>query len=216
MAAGGSEEKLPTLRITFRELEERSKQLERTNTEYKRQIVSGRVDSKETVVQKSLEGRGIFHLKPTVIPRPTNRKDKKKSRKIHVNKLPSTSLTRTNAATDVPRDFPSIHGRSVYPVKQPESQTGFTEQRSKSTGNRHTKNGRRRKDEEEEVVTRSSRSSQMRSKSAGDQPRRGYDIKSELRGLVAEWDLLDNRRVERTLNRWNGDVTKLSSVFEMW
>lgn len=214
---------LPTLRITFNELEERSKLLERTKTVSKHTVSRKVEDSKETSVQISLEGRGVLHLKPTVIPEPTNRGDKKRSSKSHdksqhVNSLSSSvqeKLVRQGIRTDPSRYLPSSSpgGNGVlYPVMQ-ENQTGFAEQRSKSMGNR------KRKEEvkvaEKEMVARSSRS--LRSKSTPDWPQRGYDnVKIELRELIEEWDCLESRKVERTLARWNGDVAKLNPIFETW
>ena len=213
---------LPTLRITFSELEERSKLLERAQTESKCQVVCRRVENQASngaVVQESLEDKRSFHLKHTSIPDTTNRMDKRRSSKspaksqnvISLSVFEQTSKKKlvrkereADASTDDSRYFPnySYGGSSIYPVMQ--------ENQTKCIGY-----DKRRK--EEEKVDRSSRSSRLRSKCTGDWPRSDYaNVMVELKELTAEWHGLENKGVERNLARWNGDVAKLDPVFETW
>ena len=203
MADGGGND-IPILKICFRELEETAKVLKRA---------SGKEDNKslwcsEAVVQKTsqkTESRGVLYLKPTITPTSSNKKERTKKAKIS---CPSNSAVDEICVDTIQMKLAS---RAPEGTKIKDQREELTEHRSKSMGSSH-----QRSRTESRKSKELSKSSQMRSKSTGDQPHRsGAGLKVELRQLLDEWERL-SKNVERSLARWNGDVAKLGSNLELW
>ena len=216
--------------MTFQEFDELSKGLDKTKTEFKHEAISGRKPSltgEATPANNTIKQRGVLHLKPTIIheskkfggdQKPPSKDQATECDDSISSKQQTTNLTRNRykaQTDDVSRGhFPNnAHQRSCLSPVKLESHTNFFERRSKTTGHYHPEFSRRKK-ETEVKVSRSMSTSGLVSKKTGEHSGRGYD--DTLRDLITEWDNLDDRKVERALAKWNGDVTKLDPILKMW
>ena len=197
----GREEKLPTLTISFQQLQERSRRL----TSKERSPHGGGVDS--TCIQTSKSKTradedkvytgGLLYISPT-------KEAPKAAAEERVRRPKGRSTPNQDTGSQ----------RKLFPTS---AQEDTTSHRHKTTPNQDKtpptkKNGRLL--ERGTKPGRHNQEESQRSKLA-----KTEDVKSEQSTndiLKEQWSRHENRKIERALSKWSGDMTKLKQVIQSW
>lgn len=205
MAACGSEEKLPTLRITFEELQQRSILLPHHQRVDKMEEAKSNNSSSGNTDEPRAHTGGLLYLSPTKDFKTTEEKKRKRNRRRNLNRDPINSPLepRTRVETTQPCD----HGHKVQGVL---TSNQLPERRGKSNGHQRLKK------------PVSSEGPHSRAFSDGLIPRKDREVSreklnTETSDLESEWSGHErSRKVEKALSKLSGDVTKLDPVVQTW
>ena len=177
---------IPTLRITNEELRKRSKL---TSGDRHSEHTTAQYSSPEKKVEKSTPG--LLYLSPTTVVN-TNNEEKKTKR--------TRGRTRQEEASRPPK-------LPTNPTRQ--------ERRRSNTVNPSdlSRNGTDRQSHGESVRQKGP---SQRTPNHEQRQEKGTEPRSEDELLRAEWSRHENRKIERALAKWQGDVAKLDPIIQAW
>ncbi len=230
--AHGGKEKLPRLRITFEELQRRSKLLDTSSTKVPNVNVVSELKRHEEVENPSYSG-GILHLKPTtpLSGSSTVNADKKTTRKVMngcfsaTNRLSSPPGRQNHTSTLAEAELRPPPGPSnITPGKRDQNPAISNDKMAKSVNNRRSRERNIEPSHPDRMVRSTShRQNRAREKEGPRQRAQSEGVRSggkkpQDEELAEDWSRYDNRKLERALSKWSvsGDLKKLDPIMALW